>query len=376
MKNKLTLITLLLTGGLAYAQTMGTMSDSRDGKTYETVTIGNQEWMAENLHYEMSGAYAYKNDLNIARTYGLLYTWRAAMKACPTGWHLPSDTEWNILVNHFGGGALKSTSGWKEGGNGTNFSGFNALPAGNRRPPGTFIQIGDQSSFWSSTEMSKIVAWYCRLGNSYRVWRVGNKKEVGHSCRCMRDTLLLTGGLAYAQTMGTMSDSRDGKTYETVTIGNQEWMAENLHYEMSGAYAYKNDLNIARTYGLLYTWRAAMKACPTGWHLPSDTEWNILVNHFGGGALKSTSGWKEGGNGTNFSGFNALPAGNRRPLGTFIQIGDQGSFWSSTELSKSDFGHHGFIKDIVWYRSLGNNYVSRNDNKKEVGHSCRCIQDY
>ena len=119
-----------------------------------------------------------------------------------------------------------------------------------------------------------------------------------------------------------------------------------------------------------------MKACPTGWHLPSDTEWNILVNHFGGGALKSTSGWKDGGNGTNFSGFNALPAGKRLSSGTFIEIGLYGNFWSSTELSKSDFGHHGFIKDIVWYRSLGNNYVSRNDNKKEVGHSCRCIQDY
>ena len=85
---------------------------------------------------------------NVNKNGDRLYIWAAAMKACPTGWHLPSVEEWDILINQFGGQrmaglALKSTSGWKDGGNGTNSSGFNVVPAGDRSSNGTFKYVDE-----------------------------------------------------------------------------------------------------------------------------------------------------------------------------------------------------------------------------------------
>jgi hypothetical protein len=82
--------------------------------------------------------------------------------------------------------------------------------------------------------------------------------------------------------MGVMVDSRDGQTYKTVTIGTQIWMAENLNYETTNSYCYDDDPSNCSKYGRLYTWAAATKACPIGWHLPSDDEWNTLFTAVGG----------------------------------------------------------------------------------------------
>jgi len=112
---------------------------------------------------------------------------------------------------------------------------------------------------------------------------------------------------------GTFVDSRDGKTYKTVKIGTQTWMAENLNYSASGSKYYKNYAENSDIYGRLYNWSQALEACPVGWHLPSDAEWKVLVKYVGkkaGKKLKSTSGWKGGwiknGNGTDEYGFSAL----------------------------------------------------------------------
>lgn len=174
-------------------EAMGSMTDPRDGKTYQTIAIGTQVWMAENLNYKTSsGSWAYDNEPSNAATYGRLYNWKTALKVCPDGWHLPFDEEWDILAKKYGedvaGKALKSTTGWENNGNGSNRSGFNAKPAGYRSSDGSFYAIGEVGYFWSSSEGSEGYAWE-RLLNDYnsKVGRGRSNKKGGNSCRCLRD---------------------------------------------------------------------------------------------------------------------------------------------------------------------------------------------
>jgi len=203
----------------------GTFTDVRDGKTYETIKIGGQVWMTENLAYLPSVSpsslssetapyyyvYDYQGtDVAAAKqhtnytTYGVLYNWPAAMAACPAGWHLPSDAEWKELEISLGmtqaeadeiglrgtnqGTQMKTTSGWLGYGNGTNTSGFSALPGGYRNlNGGEFNNIDYTAYWWSSAEQSGSGAWYRYIDHSYTVvLRFSADKMFGFSVRCVR----------------------------------------------------------------------------------------------------------------------------------------------------------------------------------------------
>ena len=199
--------------------TTGSMTDSRDGHTYKTVTFGSQTWMAENLNYETANSYCYNDNASNCSKYGRLYTWAAAMDSagtwstngkgcgynktcsptypvrgvCPQGWHLPTQTEWNTLFNAVGGSSvagakLKSTSGWYNSGNGTDAFSFSALPAGYRISNGNYDNEGFSAYFWSSTESNSIIAYGMRLYYDYdRAALNGNLKYYGLSVRCLKD---------------------------------------------------------------------------------------------------------------------------------------------------------------------------------------------
>jgi len=190
--------------------------------------------------------------------------------------------------------------------------------------------------------------------------------------------------LIACNTYGSFTDTRDGETYKTIQIGNQIWMAENLDYKTNhGTWVYDNDNSNSSTHGRLYDWEAAHKACPTGWHLPSDEEWKQLEMHldmsqsdadtFGlrgvnaGTKLQSASGWNSGGKGTNEGCFLALPSGYRFTNGDFYDIGYSAYFWTSTE----------FNRTRAWFRSLGceSGDVGRNITRKSFGFSVRCVKD-
>ena len=192
-----------------------------------------------------------------------------------------------------------------------------------------------------------------------------------------------------------------GQTYNTVLIGNQCWMKENLNYETGNSWCYDDDPGNCNTYGRLYDWETIMNGeassnsvpsgvqgiCPNGWHHPSDEEWKIMegtvdtqygVGHDEwdyagwrgfdvGKKLKTTSGWFSNGNGTDDFGFSALSGGSRYYNGGFYDLGSYAACWSSTEYSSS----------YAWYRYLyyGGDEVGRSYTNKEGGFSARCVKD-
>jgi len=180
------------------------LTDSRDGKTYQTVQIGDQIWMAENLNYETeTGSWVYNNNSRYAEIFGRLYTWEVALDVCPGGWHLPSDEEWKQMEMAVGmcqdeadktgrrgtteGYKLKATSGWDRDGNGTNEYGFAALPGGKVFEE-SFSGKGTAALFWSSTESSQYNAWSRYFDSIFdQISRGGGIKWYGYSVRCVKD---------------------------------------------------------------------------------------------------------------------------------------------------------------------------------------------
>ncbi|MCL2182865.1 MAG: fibrobacter succinogenes major paralogous domain-containing protein, partial [Chitinispirillia bacterium] len=170
---------------------------------------------------------------------------------------------------------------------------------------------------------------------------------------------------------GSFTDKRDGKTYRTVKIGNQTWMAENLNYKTGSSVCYDNKESSCQKYGRLYDWDDAMKACPAGWHLPSDAEWTALTDFVGGEKtagtkLKSKTGWYKAA--TDDYGFSALPGGGGYSGGSFYGAGGYGDWWSATDSDTSD----------AWSRYMGynNDGVDRYSYSEANLCSVRCVRDF
>jgi len=190
-------------------------------------------------------------------------------------------------------------------------------------------------------------------------------------------TLFCTAAV-FAQQKGTFTDSRDKKAYKTVKIGTQTWMAENLNYSTKGKdKCYDNKPANCEKYGRLYDWEIAMKACPEGWHLPNDKEWQTLLGLTGGNEagknLKSKSGWSGFGgvqvNGSDKYNFSALPGGYGSSSGNFFYVGNGGYWWSANEgNSQSMNGNNNLMNDDSSFEAWVDNGESRL-------FSVRCLQN-
>ena len=176
-----------------------------DGNVYNTVTIGTQVWLKENLktaryrngdliatglndaEWEVAtaGAYAmYNNDPRNNDAYGKLYNWYAVAdprNIAPAGWHIPTEAEWNKLINYLGGWYSAAIKLQKA-------SGFNALASGSRYSSGLFNGVGSMHTWWSSTETNTNRA---RVQSIYPNWNetglLSQDKKVGYAIRCIKD---------------------------------------------------------------------------------------------------------------------------------------------------------------------------------------------
>lgn len=203
---------------------------------------------------------------------------------------------------------------------------------------------------------------------------------------------------AVVMTAMMLSSCGEGASNE-VTIGSQVWMTQNLNvdkfsngdpipeaksdeeWRKSGENGepawsyYNNNPDNGDRYGKLYNWYAVNDPrglAPEGWKIPSDEEWSLLADFLGGKSvagtkMKSKSGWAEGGNGNNESGFSGLPGGFRSVNAPFFSIGLYGHWWSSTELDTADA-----LSRPLYY---GSGYVFKGGGNKGAGFSVRCLRD-
>ena len=346
------------------------------GRWYPYVQIGNQLWMTENLDWKFSGciigasgtsssesrANYYNNDESIygvnGNKYGLLYNHIATeyletnkSTLFPSGWRIPTLSDCNTLISNSGGVSsagrgLKSTHDWGSY-SGDNSYGFTAIPSGYYG--GTFSSVGSFASFWNMEEYYAGHFGRMEFGIGDAVGLYASSSNYQYSLRLVKDAP------GYV-TIG-------GRQYKTVTIGNQEWLAENLDYSDSNitigggastspaANYYNND---EVTYGwdgykcgLLYNWYAVnyletnkSTLFPSGWHVPSANDFQTVkdtVNDPSNDGYKLSKGdlnWAPNWTGNNEIGFNLIPSGqvslDNYNNFNFCYLGEQGVFRCTT----------------------------------------------
>ncbi|WP_109829550.1 FISUMP domain-containing protein [Reichenbachiella versicolor] len=167
-------------------------------------------------------------------------------------------------------------------------------------------------------------------------------------------------------------DPRDGEEYETVLMEVKtddgiesvlEWMSTNLNYETKESFCYNDYPEYCNVFGRLYSWRAAMEACPPGWHLPLTFEWELVMKKYGG-KMKTGPAIKEGGE----SGLALKPAGFGEPNGAYIDIGVDGYYWKRDTHAATNPG-------TITIHS-GVDYITDDHVDESHHNSVRCVKDY
>ncbi|MCP4438442.1 MAG: hypothetical protein GY810_05815 [Aureispira sp.] len=343
--------------------------------TLQSIKIGDQEWMTQNLNIDVGEAcFCYNDSLKNCDTYGRLYTWEAALDACPDGWRLPTLEDWQILIDHYGGCCDKSSSSGEEalealveGGS----SQLNISLAGEKHVATNYWYLDNYGYYWTGTEYNYNTAYKFTFdGVSRQVRReMASTKKQQLSCRCIK-------GEKHKRVEPPkpvhQSVTFGNQTYKTIKLGNQVWMAENLNRvsPKDSSFCFENNPENCTNYGQLYTWEAAMKACPKGWHLPSEEEWRSMGQLFG---KEREDHWFEGAvyaalAPSGYSGFDVQFGGYKSVRDQqFRGLDNYGSYWSSSKIDEKE----------AWYFSFfaPNESFNRNYENINGALSCRCVQD-
>jgi uncharacterized protein (TIGR02145 family) len=185
--------------------------------------------------------------------------------------------------------------------------------------------------------------------------------------------LIISASILNLAAQDKFTDPRDGNSYRTINIEGVTWMAENLKYTDagSGAHYFDNNPNNIASYGVLYEWKTAMKACPDGWHLPSGEEFRTLINNFEIDEAwgKTTSGPVS---------FGIQLAGMQDFEGTFTEMDESGYYWTATEYNKDDAEYFSYM--IINGKAIID--VSRKEDmpdihgaEKSSKYSVRCVKN-
>ena len=187
----------------------GTVADI-DGNTYNTVKIGDQIWMAENLkttryndgtdiNNDTSGYYTTEEKSGTGTSSSLFYFGAKTSRLCPKGWHIPSREEWKSLVGfvaHDNNGAygnheataLKAMTGWSENGNGVDVYGFAARATGAYHPDSARVVGIGEAGYWIANENAHAGPWMRRAyNNNHNFAETTGNFRMGYSARCMKD---------------------------------------------------------------------------------------------------------------------------------------------------------------------------------------------
>jgi uncharacterized protein (TIGR02145 family) len=400
---------------------------AQDGKVYKTVKVGNQTWMAENLNVTTyrngdtipqvqdpktwssltTGAWCYYGGkAETGAKYGKLYNWYAISDPrglAPEGWHIPTDSEWATLTTFLGGkmessAKIKSIKGWSQGGNGSNESGFNALPGGTRSINETFSFVGDYGYWWTSSSFDGYSAWnrFLAYNNNY-IGRSTGWKQFGNSVRCIKDEnetnfsnanqLQKQDSLLRPAFANETVELAESNKIPSMKIGEQVWMTQNLDVskfqngdsipeaktdadwekatrskQPAWCY-YNNDMSVEKNYGKLYNWYAVNDKrglAPAGWHIPGEAEWAKLVTSLGGETVA--------GEVIKSNGFGGFLSGFRDSDGSFHSDGLVGYWWGATESSPASASCY----SITYFSSAFNSDKSAD---KQKGFSARCIKN-
>lgn len=334
----------------------GEYTDVRNNYVYKYITHNGLKWMTENLKYPSDGrGLCYATVLGNCDRYGRLYTWNDAKDACPDEWRLPTKSEMEAyfknpypdLFEKIGYGGMGSNWGgyWRWDDNtGVNHSGAHGKDSVGYYWTGT---NDNGKSYYFKLSADDPVFAYWEDDNLYSyvrcVWgKESTSVNVGSSSSAQSSSAIASSSSVAASSSSVSSSSssvalatpcKDNSeclgsvkigedSYKTVKIGTQWWMASNVKFETSeGSFCYDNDPENCEAYsilgvggnGRLYTWNAAKKVCPSGWHLPTKEDFETLIAAVGGEAnaghkLKSPKGWTKG-YGENKYGFDALPTG-------------------------------------------------------------------
>ena len=349
----------------------GEYTDVRNNYVYKYITHNGLKWMTENLKYPSDGrGLCYATVLGNCDRYGRLYTWNDAKDACPDEWRLPTKSEMEAyfknpypdLLEKIGYGGMGSNWGgyWRWDDNtGLNHSGAHGKDSVGYYWTGT---NDNGKSYYFKLSADDPVFAYWEDDNLYSyvrcVWgKESTSVNVGSSSSAQSSSAIASSSSVVSSSSTTVSSSsigkvkdRAGNEYPVVQIGEQYWMAENLNYKTENSYCYDDQESNCEIYGRLYTWDAAMTACPDGYRLPSQDDISILwdyANQMDGNSRPQDVLWVNGtwdARANNKTGFSAYPGG--RWNGSYGQWLMRAYFWTSTEVDDNKYAHYLMMDDL------------------------------